>query len=107
MNNGVQMERVLRSITSLLKRPAQVHPIKQTSSKSELTNCMALELLPGGDGASGKGPDAWFVCHAALNSLDQLFKHQLQFVSLYRLFRLWILYSAPFILLFEEGVDVF
>lgn len=47
------------------------------------------------------------MCHAALNFLDQLFKHQLQFVSLYRLFRLWILYSAPFILLFEEGVDVF
>ena len=29
---------------------------------------MALELLQGGDGASGKGPDAWFVCHVALNS---------------------------------------
>lgn len=101
MNNGVQMEQVLRSITSLLKRPAQVHHIKWTSSKSELTNCH-------GPGAPARrGWRLWFVCHVALNSLDQLFKHQLQFVSLYRLFRLWILYSAPFILLFEEGVDVF
>lgn len=35
------------------------------------------------------------------------FKHQLQFVLLYKLFRLWILHSAPFILLSEEGVDCF
>lgn len=39
MNNGVQMEQGLRSITSFLTRSAQVHHIQQTHSKSELTDC--------------------------------------------------------------------
>lgn len=73
MNNGVQMEQVLRSITSFLTRPVQVHHIKETHSKSELTNCHGL----GAPAMSGwrfqkKGPNAWFICHVALNSLDQL-----------------------------------
>ncbi|XP_070362716.1 uncharacterized protein [Equus asinus] len=34
MNNGVQMEQVLRSITAVLTRPAQVHRIKRTLSMS-------------------------------------------------------------------------
>lgn len=34
-------------------------------------------------------------------------KHQIQFVFLHKLVRLWIVYSAPLILLFEEGVEFF
>lgn len=72
MNNGVQMEQVLRSITSLLTRPARVHHIEQTHSKSELTDCHG----PGAPAMRGwsdqKKDQTHGLCHVALNSLDQL-----------------------------------
>lgn len=42
-----------------------------------------------------------------LETLWISFKHQLRLVFLHKLVRLWVLYSAPLIPLFEEGVDFF
>lgn len=61
MNNGVQMERVLRSITSSLTRPARVHHVERIHTGPEPTDCRG----PGAPTMRGwrfqvKGPNMWF-----------------------------------------------
>lgn len=83
--------------------PAQVHHIKQTYLKSEQV--------------SGYGPGAPMSQKRTklVVSVACCFQHSASAVStsysiyffLYKLFKLWILSSAPCIQLFEEGVDFF
>lgn len=105
MNNGRQMGQALRSITSIFDKASTSTSHQQTHLKSELTNRCGPGALTtdGGMVLPDDGPSASFVC--CFNSLVSS-KHQVQFVFLCKLFRLWILYPAPFILLSEEGVDV-
>lgn len=105
MNNGIQMEQVLRSITSFSTRPAQSRHIKQTHLKPALTDCLWPRSPAIGDGASRQWNNP--VVSMLLLTFSISFKHQLPFVFLYKLVRLWILYSAPFILLSKDGVDFF
>lgn len=62
----------------------------------------------GDEGTALPGNRTKRVVHVTpLSTLRIGLKHQWQFVFLYKLVRLWILHSAPLILLSKEGMDAF